>query len=370
VEIEGSNPSRVAIAPRSDRLSLLSASAASRRPVLGALALALVLSNPAAAQPEDSTSGGRQRRGPPEIRDDHLLAQERLTLPPTSPDTLPAGVWSVTVSTLWSNSFSWTQDVPGEKPDDRRFLIDGETVTLATDIRYGLGAHLDLGLRLPILHRGGGSLDSLIDTWHRWLHLPDGARPSFRRDAFRVQGVTTQGSPFGWEAAEGSGLGNLELHGRWRGRDGGREGLSVTLVGRVVVPTATAPFDRSGLGAGGQIVSALPLARTLDLYLGAGLTVQDPGPVRRLRYARTRAHGFAALEWRPWRRVSLVAETNAASRLVENIDSYPGVHWMIDVSGRLDLGETTRLDLGLTEGLLDQLSTTDLAFYFALGWRR
>jgi hypothetical protein len=53
---------------------------------------------------------------------------------------------------------------------------------------------------------------------------------------------------------------------------------------------------------------------------------------------------------------------------VENVDSYPGLHWVVDVAGRLDLGRGTRLDLGLTEGILDQQSTPDLAFYFALGW--
>ena len=90
-----------------------------------------------------------------------------------------------------------------------------------------------------------------------------------------------------------------------------------------------------------------PLGRSFDLYGGLGATAQDPGPVRGVEYAPLRAHGFLALEWRPWRRLSLVAETNAASRLVENIDRYPGVHWIVNVTGRLDLGARTRLDAGL-----------------------
>jgi hypothetical protein len=331
--------------------------------------VALLLPGAAAPQTAVPASSHRERRGPAEIRDDHLLAQGRLTLPALSPDTLERGAWSVNVSTLSSNSFSWTQDVAGEEPEDRRFLIDGETVTVAAEVRYGLSGDLDLGLRLPLHHRGGGVLDGLIDVWHRWLALPDGARPLFRRDVFRIEGVTTGGAPFRWMKAEGTGLGDLELQGRWRSLDGGREGLTLALVGRVVLPTATAPFDASGgPGAAGQLVSALPLLPTLDLYLGAGFTVQDPGPVRGLEYARTRAHGFGAIEWRPWQRLSLVVETGAASRLVENIDTYPGVHWTINFEGRLDLGETTQLDLGLTENLIDQQCTTDLAFYVAVGW--
>jgi len=336
-------------------------------PALVALTLAL-FPEAATAQSEELPSREEERRGPAEIRDDHVLAQGRLTLPALSPHVLDEGAWSVRVSILWSNSFSWSQDAVGEEPDNRRFLIDGETATFATDIRHGLTGSFDVGLRVPLHHRGGGVLDGLIDVWHRWLALPDGARPSFLRNAFRVEGATTEGTAFRWTDAEGTGLGDLELYGRWRMHHG-RDGVSFGLVGRLVLPTATSPFDATGLGAAGQLLSAVPLARSADLYLGGGLTVQDPGPVQGVRYSRFRGHGFAALEWRPGQRLSLVVETNAASRLVENIDDYPGVHWMINLGGRLDLGEGTRLDLGLTENLIDQQSTTDLAFYFAVGWR-
>jgi hypothetical protein len=116
-------------------------------------------------------------------------------------------------------------------------------------------------------------------------------------------------------------------------------------------------------------VADVPLGRTIDLYLGAGATVQDAAPVQGVQYRRARGHGFAAFEWRPWRRVSLLVETNAASRLVTSISAYPGLHWLVSVEGRVDLGETLRLDLGLTENLLDQQGTIDLAFFFGLGWR-
>jgi len=89
--------------------------------------------------------------------------------------------------------------------------------------------------------------------------------------------------------------------------------------------------------------------------------------VRGVEYAPLRAGGFVAAEWRPWRRASLVAETNLASRLVENIESYPGVHWIVNVAGRIDLGSRARLDVGFTENLISQLTTTDFALYLGLG---
>jgi hypothetical protein len=319
--------------------------------------------------PRADGRGAEARRGPIEIYDDHVLAQGRLTLPAVSPVSLPSGGWSIDVSVLWSNSFSWTQDVAGEEPADRRFLVDGETLTLAATLRRGVGRHVDLGLRVPLQHRGGGALDPFIDAWHRVFRLNDAARPSFLRNAFRIEGLTTAGDPFEWIGATGTGLGDVEVNARWRTLDGGDDSLSAALVGRVSLPTATGPYRGGGLGGGVQLVAAAPLWRTVDLYLGAGLTVQDPGPVRGLEYERARGQGFAALEWRPGRRVSLIAETNIASRLIEDIDSYPGVHWLVNLAARTRLGETLRLDLGLTENLINQQSTTDLGLYFAVGWR-
>ena len=145
---------------------------------MACLALLLLALAPLPAHGQASPpSRARPPRGPLEIRDDHLLAQGRLTLPALSPHTVRRGAWSLDVSVLWSNSFSWTQDVPGEEPEERRFLVDGEAVTLAADLRRGVGKDLDLGLRLPLKHRSGGRLDRFIDAWHRLFNLEDAARP-------------------------------------------------------------------------------------------------------------------------------------------------------------------------------------------------
>jgi hypothetical protein len=290
-------------------------------------------------------------------------------LPAVAPWTTRTGAWSVQVSALCANSFSWTQDVAGESPNDRRFLVDGEALVLDATLRRGLGPRWDVGLRVPFQSRGGGVLDGFIDWWHRLTHLPDGGRPFFRTNAFRVEGVTTEGVPFSWNEQAGSGLGDLELDTRWRFLDRGPRSPAAALVARVSLPTGTGPFDGNGWGAGGQLVVAAPLARSIDLYAGGGLTAQDRGPVRGVLYAPVRVHGFLALEWRPWRRFSLVGETDAASRLVDNIDSYPGLHWIVNVTGRVDVGTRLRLDLGFTENIANQLSTTDFALYLGFGLR-
>jgi hypothetical protein len=255
------------------------------------------------------------------------------------------------VAALWSNSFSWTQDVPGEAPEDRRFLIDGETATLDFSLRRGLGANFDIGLRLPAHGRGGGTLDGFIDAWHRLAKVPDGNRPQFLRDVFRAEGRTTSGGPFSWDGVTGWGLGDAELELFWRVKDGARDSASVALVGRVALPTSTGPYE-GAFGAGGQVAVELPVGGRLDLFTGLGVTA--------------RVHGYLALEWRVARPLSLVVETNAASRLITNIQNYPGTHWLVNFGGRLDLGKRSRLDAFLTENIVSQLSTTDFALYVGL----
>jgi hypothetical protein len=334
---------------------------------LSRLALLLALASaPALARADAAPSPSR---GPVAIRDGHLLAQSRLTLPAVSPQTTRPGAWEIQVSGLWANSFSWTQDAAGEQPETRDFLIDGEALVLDATARRGLARNLDVGVRLPVHGRNGGRLDGFIDWWHRLANAPDGERPAFVRDAFRVEGVTSEKVPFSWSDDSGFGLGDLEVETRWRVVESVDGSASIALVARASLPTGTGPFSGNGAGGGGQLVLATPLGRSFDVYAGAGLTAQGPGPVGGILYAPVRAHGFLALEWRPGRRFSLVAETDAASRLVENVHSYPGLHWIVNVTGRLDLGRNTRLDLGFTENLKSQLATTDFALYLGLGIR-
>lgn len=309
------------------------------------------------------------RRGPAEVRDEQLLAQPRLTLPALSPDPTPLGRWSFSASVLVSNTFSWKQDEAGETPNERTFLIDGEAATLDLQLRRGLGRSLDVGLRLPVRSRGGGDLDGLIDWWHDAFDLLDASRPDFRRDAFRIEGQTRAELPFSWSERDGSGLGNVELDARWRLVDQGRDAASLALVVRGALPTGTGPFAGHSGGVGLQATLGIPLGDRFDLYTGLGGTWQGAGPVDGIDYTPVRAHLFLAIEWRPWRRFSLVAETDAATRLVENVRAYPGAHWIAHVAGRLDLGARARLDLGFTENFQSQFTTTDFALYAGLALR-
>jgi hypothetical protein len=281
---------------------------------------------------------------------------------------LPAGAARLRLSLDWGNDFGWRQDVRGEEPEDRRYMVDGEHRTLALELRRGLGGGLEAGARLPLRWRGGGMLDGVIDAFHAFtlrLGLPDNQRSFFETDRFRVEGTDRAGHSVSWDTASGTGLGNLELSMRWAAA-GRAPGSRLALVGRLGLPTGTGPFEADGLEAGVQAVAAVGVADRLDLYAGLGGTAFSDAEVRGLEYSRLRAAGFVVLEWRVARPLSLLAEFNGASRLIDNLADYPGFQSYLRIGAALDLSGRVRLEAGFSENLAHQQATTDFGVFAGL----
>ncbi len=299
-------------------------------------------------------------RGPLPVRDGQLLAQGRLALPPQAAATLAPGQMQWRLGALWANSFAWTQDVPGESPGDRRFLLDGETLTLDAQLERGLRPGLTLTARLPLHLRGGGIMDGFLDALHRAFGLDDGDRPAFRRAAWRAEGLTPDGRAFAWPSQ--TALGDLEL--------GLRRGLSAggraALVARVSLPTSTGRLREHGPALGLQLVGALPLGEKATLQGGIGAVARRAGAVEGVSYDQLRAQAFLALERRLGQSASLHLQADLASRLVDGIDRYPGRHAHVLLGFSRDLGPGQRLELAVVENLVDQQATADLAFHAAV----
>jgi len=329
----------------------------------------LLVSAATAAAGASGTSGSR--RGPLSLPDVQLLAQPRLSLGAETPHTLGRGRSACQLTLAWGNSFSWNQDRQGEQPVDRRFLIDGEALTLLATFDRGLTDAIDVGVELPFHWRGGGALDPLIDAWHRLtrpLGIIDAGRPVFRRNAFRVQGQSREARASSWDDQAGAGIGNLRLRLRWRS-GGTRHGRTAAVLAQLGLPTATGPFQVGGVSGGLQLLGAQRLAQRWDLYAGAGASGWTERTVEEVEYVSGRGSGFVAVEWRPGPSWSLVAQAHFASRLIDRraIDLYPGIHFLVSLAARVDLAQGHELLLAFTENVFQHQTTADITFHF--GWR-
>jgi hypothetical protein len=326
---------------------------AARRSRLAATALAVCcLALPAHAQ----SSG---RRGPLDVREEWLLAQQRMTLPALSPDPLARGASDLRAAIDWGSDWG----IRG--PDtDLAYLVDGEHRTLSLEMRRGVTDRLTLGVRAPLHWRGPGVLDGVIDWWHRLTNLPDNDRFLYPTGRFRVVGRDRDGRPLAFTGVPGTGLGNLEASALWALR-ADPDGAAVSLVARADLPTGSGPYRSAGAHGALQTVAAVPLARGLDLYSGLGGTLATQDERDGIRYTQRRLHGFLVLEWRPARRLSLLAEANGSSRLVTNVAAYRPFQLHLRVGAKLDLGPRARLEAGFVEGLSVQ-NTTDFGVQSAV----
>ncbi len=322
-----------------------------RRRRAAALALSLIpVVRASAAEPPE-------RRGPFEAREGFLLAQRRLTLPPLSPDPLARGAWALRLDFDWGNDFA--RRLGG-------YFIDGEHRALALTARAGISDSLTLGARLPLLWRGGGSLDRFADWIHK-LGFPDNGRPYFERDRLLAHGPLRSGDYFQWDGAAGTGLGKLELEAKLAPKPGPPKAMA--FVGRVALPTGTGEFRGGGFEGAAQLVGALPLGRRWDGYAGLGLAFSGERASEGLEYRRARPFGHLAVEWRFARHWSAVAQVDGGGRLVSNLVRYPGIQSYFRLGLKCDVGKRAGLEAAFTENVKNQQGTTDFSVYVAVARR-
>lgn len=310
-----------------------------------------------------------RRRGPLEWRDEFLLTQTRLAQRARLADLLRPGRWRVRVAFDWGNDFGWNQTPPGEQPEDRRFIVDGEHRGFDLDVSMSPGERWELGLLLPYRWRGGGVMDGIIDWWHGVVaFLPDNLRRRFDRNQLRVEGRSDAFEPTVWEGGAGGGLGNLGLRGRYAlvGTDGAPDAWSWTLGAELALPTATGPFAGSSVDFGLETQAARSIGEEWDLHLGAGVMRFGSKQLGGISYRQVRGFGFAAVEWRVAGSLSLIVQLDAATRLVENIARFPASHVYLRIGAKLDLGECWILEGGFTENIKHQQATTDFSITLGL----
>ena len=119
-----------------------------------------------------------------------------------SAQTLNSGSWTLT------SALNIASHSVRERDNGRSFELDGETTRVDIELGVGLSDKVTLNLNVPYLGHSGGHLDSVIDGWHAFFGLPDGARDNQPRDVLRF----ALGDPAIDDLQENAtGLGDLEL---------------------------------------------------------------------------------------------------------------------------------------------------------------
>jgi len=110
-----------------------------------------------------------------------------------------------------NSSLSITNTLNIEQVGNDSIFLDYESYQINLGLQYGLGKSWAVQMNLPIIHQGGGFLDSTINSWHDLFNLPQADRPNVADDQYRIQRVENNTSISDLQS-ESTRLGDLQLN--------------------------------------------------------------------------------------------------------------------------------------------------------------
>lgn len=250
-----------------------------------------------------------------------------------------------------------------ETGDDEFVVFDGETSRLWLDYRVGLSDRLEAGILVPWVWHESGSLDSLIDDWHRFFGLPRGNRDMSPEDRLLFE-YSAKGESLNFEHNR-NGPGDARLIAGWQLRED--PDRRVALRASLKLPTG----DHHDLLGSGAIDVSLGLAvdhsslwnidALSGFYRGNALYLGTPA-VLGGRSRRLAGQLAAGLDYQWTDTVAITAQTTIRSAVIDADVSAVGSWSMSLTAGvRFRLPGDWRLTLGFAEDVKVE-SAPDVTF--------
>jgi len=252
------------------------------------LGLTLVASSPAGAGPE----AGPWLRGPLRIRTQFPLSLFFLGHTPEEAAVLPPGrtavSWQAVHSSIWARSENIfpEKEPPEERPDlvdaeallaraqehpeEVFFLLDGEITRSTLTVEHGLTPRWQVGLEVPLLTRGGGTMDHFINAFHQALGFPPYGRDRVPEGVFQF--IFLHG-PHRWidqQQETTSGLGDVTLRAKVRLAEEENRRPAVAASLALKLPTGTGSQRSSGHTEAGLAAHATRRFRRSSFTVSGG----------------------------------------------------------------------------------------------------
>ncbi|MEM9323824.1 MAG: DUF3187 family protein [Pseudomonadota bacterium] len=266
-------------------------------------------------------------------------------------------------------SLSTASHAVGESEGNNVLLIDGETNVLDLVATFSLGADWRVAVTVPYVWHATGSLDPLIDDWHRFFGLPDGIRDEIPRDDLRFE-YLRDGLPVVDLTRNSRDLGDVRLAASWAPEALARHGLSLAL--GVKLPTGDA---ETLTGSGGTDVSAVlhwrrqtPTSRWL-LEGSAGVAALGDADLALGDQTDTAWLGHVAVGYTVSPKLVLGTRLQLhTGPVADGPDPLSDTSVMLTTGGSITLNDDWRLDITFDEDI-NVDSAPDIVFRFALSRR-
>lgn len=273
----------------------------------------------------------------------------------------PEDTWSFAANFNWSNS-ELVQSGASEA-----LIVDAETKELELSLTRKLSDRWSLSLHLPYRDIDGGSLDDFIDNWHDVFGLPEGARPELGENRLWVRyardGTTLLNTN---EPQDGFGDASLTLAYALLARPSSAISAGIS----IKAPTGENHWYHSSGATDVSIVLAAEHAFSERWSIRGQGAVSWLGEGDLLpQYQRDIVwSGHTALAWRATRRLELLAQLDAHTRVFDSDLDFFEEALVLSLGGAIHLSQGWSIRLGVSEDIAVEQSP-DVVFVLSIGRR-
>lgn len=289
----------------------------------------------------------------------------RLGLTPRTPSTLPQGGIDAHVTGTWVNIWCYSES--------EGYRVDGEQLQTGFGLGYGLTDSTKVDFEYQLRTRFGGVMDPFIEGFHDLFGLDQGGRKDFPRNELAVEFEATPGRPA--YSREGGDLDvyasqlKLTLEQTVTPGDGAIPALGCALT------MASDLGQADGVKGGGPVqlgatVSAAKRCGDFYGYLALGFAWYGEQEVGEIELHATQLSALIAIEWRAFRRTSVVVQYMVGQGAVkDSLGAFSDPSHEITLGLKTELGSGTVLELGFLENLVTYDNSPDFGVHLGVTHR-
>jgi len=308
--------------------------------------------------------------GPLSVRIESAYQSLRLGILPRRPSDLPRGKHQLRIGTTWSNIWATSPgrfDPQRENYGDR--LFDYETVDGHISYAYGVSRSIQLEAEYEERWRFGGSLDSVIESFHDLLGINQNGRDLAPRNDFRIFLDPRDGTgnfDLGAES-EGSYAKNLLVTFHHNLTEGTTSWPAISYAVTARYGDADAS-DGSGWDAALSVGAARRFG-SFYVYLSLGYAWYSSDTFFGIELPETQLTVLAAGEWRFKPRMSLILEWLRTQDVKTGSDLFPDISNQIVIGWKWELRPSGVLEIGMLQNAVPYDASPDFGVHAAFTQR-
>ena len=257
-------------------------------------------------------------------------------------------------------TLNWSNFATTDTTDRRSYTLDGEVVEVRVQAEHALGERFAVRGELAWRQLSGGSLDSLVESWHDLFGLPNGSRRRLPDDALLIEYRTGESTLLQVED-DTSGVADLPLALGYQLTASERGALATWLT--VKVPTGQAE-DLTGSGAVDVALSLAgerQLSERWQLFGQANVAWLGKGDVLADLQQDFAGSLLAGTTWKAWRGLELTAQLEANTAVMDTGTDLDGDAVVLSLGGRYRTAAGWAFDFGFSEDVQTDASP-DIVF--------